>query len=288
VVTRADRPRGRGRALAPPPVKVRAGELGIPVLQPTSIRTEAFLDEIQTLRPDLLAVIAYGRILPGPVLGAARTGGVNVHPSLLPKFRGVAPIPRAVLAGEPETGVTTILMNEKIDAGGALLVERTPIGPRDTTATLTERLGEIGGRLLVASLRGLLDGSLRPVPQDEAGVTLAPRLEKGEGALRWSDSAAALDRRIRAFDPWPGTWAVFRGRRLGVLEAAPVPPEDAGGEKAEPGVVLAAVKAGLDVATGDGTLRLLTLRPEGKRPVDARSFVNGYRVAPGDRLEDGA
>ena len=284
VVTQPDRPSGRRRHLTPPPVKVFATEHGLRVLQTDAVNDRAFLAELATSEPELIVVTAFGQKLGRRLLALPPGGCVNVHASLLPRHRGAAPIAHAILAGDPETGVTIMEMAPQMDAGDVLAQEATPIGPRETTAALTERLATLGARLLAQTLDDLAAGRIQPIPQDHAKATLAPSLRKNDGAIDWKRPAADLDRLVRAMTPWPGAFTFWApvGRkplRLLVVEADAAP-----GDAAEPGRVASADEAHITVETGDGLLRLLRVQPAGKRPMPVADFLRGHPVAVGDHL----
>lgn len=283
VYTQPPRPSGRGQKETPCPVHRAALELGLPVRNPVRLRRDtAEHDAFRALELDAAVVAAYGLILPGPILEAPRRGCLNIHASLLPRWRGAAPIHAAVLAGDAETGITIMQMDEGLDTGAMLLREATPIGPRDTTADLHDRLAEMGARLV---LRALAE-SPAPVPQPEEGMTYAPKLTKADSRLDWREDAAVLDRRVRAMTPWPGTQFEAQGREAGgeaggdtirVLAAEP-----AGTADAPPGTVLDALPR---IACGGGTaLRLLRLQRPGRAPMEAGAFLRGYTLPPGTVL----
>lgn len=273
VYTRPDRPRGRGRRTSPSPVKAAASELGLPIAQPASLKGEA--DGLAAFAPDAVAVVAYGMLLPKGVLDVPRLGCVNVHFSLLPRWRGAAPVERAIEAGDATTGVTTMLMDEGMDTGPVLLQETTEIAPDDTTGTVTARLAEVGARLLVATLEGLEAGTVSPAPQPEEGATIARKVTPEEAELDLTHDASTLERRIRAFDPAPGAFTYLAGRRLKVWRARVLPGDG------EPGTVVGATPDGIDVQTGAGRLRLDEVQPEGKRRMSAADFLLGHPVAVG-------
>jgi methionyl-tRNA formyltransferase len=259
-------------------VKEAATELGLDIVQPKTLRGGTEAQRLRELNPDAVAVVAYGMILPADVLSVPRLGCVNVHFSLLPRWRGAAPVEHAVMAGDAETGVTTMLMDEGLDTGPMLLVESTPIADDDTTGTVTERLAVRGADLLVKTLRGLDDGTVAPIPQPEEGVTLAPKIAAADAVLDVSQPAVALWRRVRALDPAPGAYLSLGGRRLKVWGARVV----AGG--GTPGVVAAVGEEGIDVQTPQDRLRLECVQPEGKRRMTAAEFLRGRPVRVGDAI----
>lgn len=277
-VTQPDRPRGRsGRAL-PPPVKDRALAAGVPVLQPESARDAGLAESLAAHGPDVGAVVAYGNLLPHDLLAVPPKGFVNVHFSLLPRYRGAAPVQRAVMAGETETGVTTFLLEPTFDSGPILLAEREPIAPEDTAGTLMERLAPIGAGLLVRTLDGLAAGSLDPQPQDPSLATPAPKVKPEEGEIDWTRTAAELSNLVRGLNPAPGAFTTFRGRRLKVWRAAPIAGEGA------PGTVVELGKDRMRVATADGILELLEVQLEGSKRLNTDAFLRGHRPDPGETL----
>lgn len=276
VVTQPDRPRGRGQQTSPSAVKAEAERAGLPVLQPARLKGTDFAERLAALRLDVAVVAAYGRILPLDVLSAPRLGCLNVHASLLPRWRGAAPIQWAIAAGDSETGVCLMQMEAGLDTGPILAERRTPILPADTSETLHARLSELGGALLRDELPRYLSGQLTPRPQPAEGVTVARMVEKEDGRLDWSLPAVELERRIRAFVPWPGGWTQLGGALLKVWRAEVVDGRSA------PGTVLAAHGV-LDVACGTGALRLLEVQPEGKRRMSAAEFLSGHRLPEGER-----
>lgn len=276
-----DKRAGRGRKLTPPPIACCAADNAIPRLQPRGLRNLEEQERFAALEPDLAVVVAYGKILPAPILDAPRFGCINVHFSLLPALRGAGPVQWAIIRGATETGVTTMQMDEGLDTGPILLQRRTPIGDADTAASLGERLAALGADLLLETLTALRAGTLRPTPQDDGAHSYAPMLEKGDGALDWTRPAVELDRCIRGTFPWPGAFTFRAGKRVKVIAAERMEGAPAG--DARPGQVVAASRSGIDVACGDGLLRLQQVQPEGKKAMDAASFVNGFRVVPGER-----
>jgi methionyl-tRNA formyltransferase len=278
VVTRPDKPTGRHRSTATPsPVKVAALAEDLPVLEPDHPAAPGFLDAVRSLAPDCGVVIAYGHILPAALLGVPRLGHVNVHASLLPRLRGAAPIERAILEGETETGITVMQMDAGMDTGPILQQAATPILADETGGELRARLSELGALALVEALTLLDEGGLAPAPQDHALATFAPKLTSAEERLDWTASAAEVARRIRAFDPRPGAWCACRGQPLKLYGARVV------AEGGAPGAVLAAGDA-LRIACGEGALEVTDVQPSGKGRMTARAFVNGRKVAAGDVL----
>lgn len=283
VVTQPDRPKGRGHELAPPPVKIIAQQAGIPVLQPLKIRTPDFLDALAAWKPDLIAVTAFGRILHAPILNLPPMGCVNVHGSLLPKYRGAAPVQWAVINGETETGITTMLMDEGMDTGAMLLQERLPISPDDTAGTLAPRLASIGGRLLVETISRLKAGAIAPIAQNHAHATLAPLLKKEDGAIDWTAEARSIANRIRGLSPWPGAYTFYGQERWNIWRAVAAQ-EPAEGQ---PGTLLAVTKQSLTVATGSGTLDLLEIQAANSKRMSVAQFLAGHRLSPGEQLGSG-
>jgi len=277
VYTQPDRPAGRGRGLTPSPVKLEAVARGIPVLQPQTLRSPEALQTLRALQPDLMVVVAYGLILPKAVLAIPTHGCWNVHASLLPRWRGAAPIQRAIEAGDSETGVCLMQMEAGLDTGPVLMSQRTPIGDSETGGQLHDRLAALGAQVLADGL-GLLRAGIRPVPQPqpEAGVTYAHKLDKAQARLDWQQPAAQLALRVRAFNPWPITEAVLAGERVRVHGAVALDLAHA----QPPGTVLAASKQGIDIACGQGALRLRVLQREGGKAITAADYLNARRDLP--------
>jgi methionyl-tRNA formyltransferase len=276
VVAQPDRPAGRGQALREPATKGWARAKGVPVLQPEKVRDGTLARELASLRPDLLAVAAYGRILGKDLLELAPHGAINVHGSLLPKYRGAAPIQWAIAEGEAETGVSIMRMDEGLDTGDVLLQRVLPIGPDDTSETLAPRLAALGGEALVEALALLPEGALVPVRQDETRATLARILAKEDGRVDFAWSARRIRDRLRAFTPWPGAMTTLDGRTVKLLEAVEAPAASAPPDA--PGAAVVVPGRGLAVRCGDGTALLVTrLQPEGKPPQAAVDFANGLR-----------
>ena len=276
VLTQPDRPAGRGQQMRASPVKLLALDAQLPLAQPSSLKTEESRAELTQWAADVLVVVAYGLILPPPVLALPRLGCVNIHGSLLPRWRGAAPIQRAILAGDAETGVTIMQLDAGLDTGPMLLERARPIGSQDTAGDLHDALSELGAAALLEALDGLAAGTLKPRAQPAEGVSYAPKIEKSESPLDWSVSAIHLDRKIRAFNPWPVAETRFAGESLRVLRARiaePVGAHDA------PGTLLGIAEDGLRVACGEGVLAVRELQRAGKRPVSARDFANAVRLA---------
>ena len=276
VYSQPPRPAGRGNKIVASPVQRRAEELGLPVRTPVSLRKPEPQQEFRNLDLNAAVVIAYGLILPQPILDAPRLGCFNVHGSLLPRWRGAAPIQRALLAGDVETGITIMQMDAGLDTGPMLVEGRTPISAADTAADLHDRLAAMGARLMVEALDGVAAGALKPRPQPAEGATYAAKLERDEGRLDFTQSAALLDRRVRAFTPWPGTWFdIAGGERIKVLQAEPVAGAGA------PGLLL---DDRLTVACGEGALRLALVQRPGGKPMDGAAFLRGHPLAVGSRV----
>ena len=276
VITQPDRPAGRGKKLTPPPVKVVAEELGIPVYQPERVKdNEELREKLLSINPDLIVVAAYGKILPEWLLNIPEYGTVNVHASLLPKYRGASPIQWALLNGEEETGVTIMKVIPELDAGDIISQRRVKIEREDNAKTLHDKLAEVGAELLVETIPLYVSGKLKPVPQNEEEATYCPQIKKEMGEIDWTRSSREIFNQIRAFTPWPSAYTTFRGKRVKILKAEPV--EGSG----KPGEVIEAGRE-LIVATGKGALRVERLRPEGRKEISGEEFARGYRVKPGD------
>lgn len=278
VVTRVPKPAGRGNALTPTPVATAAREADLPLLEVETVKEGPGLDALRADAPDVLVVVAYGEILPPRVLSLSSVAPVNLHFSLLPRFRGASPVQTALLEGVQETGVTTIVMDEGMDSGAVLLQRPEPVRPDDDAGSLGDRLAEAGAGLLVESLERLAAGDVEPTPQDESRATFTTPIRAADRILRWDAPARALVNRVRAMAPEPGASTAFRGEPLKVLRAETT---DAGGE---PGTIAAVDADGFVVATADGGLRPLELAPAGRKRMRGADFVNGYRPAAGERL----
>ncbi len=286
VVAQPDKPSGRGRSLRPPPVALRAQELGLPLYQPRKLRSGEFPGTMEGWDLDVAVVIAYGRILPTRLLEAPRFGCINVHASLLPAYRGAGPIQWAILKGEDETGVTTMWMEEGLDTGPILQTRHTPIGTGETAGELGKRLAGLGAELLADTLRSLAAGTLVARPQPEEGISHAPLLSKDDGRLDWSRGAAALAAQVRGLHPWPGTFCGYGDSQLKVLsaQAEAMSEDEARAASASPGQVLSADDRGIRVRCGEGALVLTRVQPPGRKALDAADFLRGYSLGPGDDL----
>lgn len=275
VYTRPDRPAGRGRAPAPSPVKTAALNLNLPVTQPASFKETGAIEQLASLRPDVIVVAAYGLILPQAVLDVPKYGCVNIHPSLLPKYRGASPVASVILSGDEVTGVTFMLLDAGMDTGPILAQERAPISPQDTTGLLTARLSELAARLLPGVLERWVGGEIKPQPQNEAEATYSKLISKEDGEIDWHLPAVELWRRVRAFQPWPGCHTFWQGKRLAIIEAVAFSPQTGVGL----GQVVGVNKDGaaFGVGTGDGVLGVVKVQMEGKRAMTSGEFVRGYR-----------
>ncbi|MCG3116664.1 MAG: methionyl-tRNA formyltransferase [Candidatus Manganitrophus sp. SA1] len=276
VVTQPDRPKGRGEILTPPPIKIAALKRSIPVLQPERIRKDpAFIQHLSQLAPDVIIVVAFGQILPESVLKIPRFGCINVHASLLPKYRGAAPIQWAIIRGERETGVTTMQMDPGMDTGPILLRRSVPIEPDDTAATLSPRLAKIGASVLIETLSILKEGKLSPITQDHSQATLAPLLKKEDGLIRWEENAEAISHRARGVDPWPGMTTFYQGKRWKITKLQIGSRE---GEWGQPGEIIRLSEKGLEVAAGMGYILINELQPEGGRRMTAQEYAAGHPI----------
>lgn len=285
VVTQPDRPKGRGRQVAAPPVKMLAERYGIRVCQPPKVRAPEVQRLLEELAPDVIIVAAYGQILPAALLRIPKLGCLNVHASLLPKYRGAAPIHRAIMQGETETGVTTMQMDPGMDTGDVLLWQKIAIAPEDTAETLQTKLSQLGAELLLQTLRQAEQGTLTPQPQDHAAATYAPPLKKEDGRIAWQSSAAQIDRQVRGCVPWPGAYTYFQGKIV-KLRKVQVLQQQLTASLPAPGTVAALDHvAGPIIATGEGLLRILEIQPENKKPMRGSDFCRGYHLSVGARFE---
>ena len=281
VVTQPDRPRGRGQKRSDAPVKRVAVEAGLPILQPERLGDAGFLEQLAVLRADLGVVAAYGKILSERMLGVPPQGMLNVHASLLPAYRGAAPVHRAVIAGERETGVTIMRVVKALDAGPVLASLRRPIGPEDTSVDVERDLASVGAALLVSTIDDLANGRSHEVPQDDSRATYAHRLTKADGAIDWTLPAERLHNLIRGLHPWPHAYTFLAGHRVILLRSNWGPDPAA---RVAPGVILQTDADLFTVSTGAGALRILQIQPEGKRPLSAREFLAGHRISAGERF----
>jgi methionyl-tRNA formyltransferase len=280
VVTQPDRPKGRSGKPLPPPVKALAEALSLPVFQPEKVRRPEAIEEIRKADPDATVVAAFGQILPKALLDIPRLGNFNVHASLLPKYRGAAPINWAIVNGEAETGVTIMLMDEGMDTGAMLATAGEPILPEDTAGTLTAKLSRVGAELIVKALAEFEAGLLTPVSQDNSRATYAPILKKGMGKIDWAKPAAGIERTVRGLAPWPGAFTSLSGKMLHVWRARVAPAKD----PSPAGTVISAGKDGIAVATGEAALVIEELQPEGGRRMKASEYLAGHKIAPGEIL----
>ena len=280
VVTQPDRPRGRGQKPSPAPVKALADDRGLPVLQPDRLKDQAFLEAFAAWGADLGVVAAYGRIIPDVVINTPARGLINVHASLLPRYRGAAPVHRAVLNGDAETGVTIMRIVKELDAGAMFASVERPIGPDATSGDVEDDLAGAGARLLVTVVDAMAQGTAHETPQDATRATYAAKITRDESPIDWSRSARQLHNQVRGLMPWPRASATLDGHRVILLRTAS---ESGSGEA--PGVVVEADGDHLRVATGDGILRILEIQPEGRRGLTAREFLAGHRVSPGTRFQ---
>lgn len=281
VVSQPDRPHGRGRKLVPTPVAAAAMELGLPLFQPEKVSDPIFVERARDLAPDVLVVVAFGQILKKPLLSLPRLGCVNVHASLLPKYRGGSPVQHTLLNGETVTGVTTMLLDEGMDTGPMLLQQKVPIDPDDDSGDLLERLSHVGADLLLYTLPALAEGRLEPAPQDPAKATYAPNLKREDARIHWEAAAERIRNQIRAFSPKPGAWTAINEHELKVWRAALLALQEA----SIAGQVLEVSGEGIRVATGEGQLLLQEVQEAGKGRMDAATFARGLRLQPGDRFQ---
>ncbi|MBI4727794.1 methionyl-tRNA formyltransferase [candidate division TA06 bacterium] len=299
VFAQPDRPSGRGRSIAFSPVKQRALELNLPVCQPATLKTLPThsgeghashtqggpIQTISNLKPDVLVVVAYGLLLPQNILDIPKHGAVNLHPSLLPKYRGAAPINYALLKGDKVTGITSVLMNSKMDAGDIILQEEAPIEADENAGELESRLAKLGADLIVRSLEVMKAGRPEFRKQDESLVTFAPKLSPADGQIDWKRTSAEIQNQVRGMTPKPGAFAMFKEKRLEILETRPENGKRKTENESLPGRIVSVGKdKGPVIKTGDGAVILLKVKPQGKKEMSGRAFVNGYRIAPGQSL----
>lgn len=280
VVTQPDRPKGRGRKLAFSPVKAKAIELQYPISQPQSLRENFLCDELKKYQPDLLIVIAFGHILSKEILSIPRLGAINIHASLLPKFRGPAPIQWAIINGEKETGVMTMLMDSGLDTGDIIMTAREPIRAGDTAGDLHDRLSVLGAGLLLDTLSAFADDNIHPVPQDHSQATYAPLLKKKDGLINWANPADSIECFVRGMSPWPGAFTFHGSTRLKIFKAQPVSTD----RNASPGTVLQGFPDELRIATGNGALSILEIQSASGKHLIINDFLRGYQISPGDTL----
>ena len=282
VMTNPDEPKGRGYEMQPSPVKQTASKAGLEVFQPLKLREPSSVEFLSKFQPDFIVVVAYGHIIPQWMIDLPKHGCINLHASLLPKYRGAAPIPWAIIRGESVTGLTTMKIDAGLDTGDILLKKEVPIQAEDTTETLSERLSGVGADLMEESLSKLIRGEIQPQPQDHAQATFAPMLKKEDGRIDWTLRAEEIQRRVRGLRPWPGAYTSFRSKNLHIWSAAPV--LGTAGPGQEPGTLLPE-RGALRVACGLGTLlEVLELQLEGRKRLPARDFLNGVRPSMGERL----
>ena|SRR6266571_3079233 len=282
VVTQPDRPRGRGLEVSPPPVKQRAQLLGLPLAQPEKIKVnQDFRAALENLRPHAIVVVGYGHILPPWMIALPPFGNINLHASLLPKYRGAAPIQWAIANGETITGVTTMRIDAGLDTGDILLQQETRILPADTAKTLAPRLAELGAGLMCETLRRLESGGIQPRPQDHSQATLAPALKKEDGRIDFQRPATGIRNRLRGFQPWPGAFTTFRGKTLHVINARSV---ESASAKLQPGEIRVDDNRLLAGSGANTFLELLELQPQGRKAISARDFINGHHPTAGERL----
>jgi len=278
VITQPDKPAGRGKRLKSPPVKEFAVKHGLEVIQPKTLKDESLIKRIKDVSPDFIVVVAYGKIIPKEILSIPKFCVLNVHASLLPKYRGASPIQSALLNGEKETGVTIMKVNEKLDSGEIFAQKRVPIRESDNAKTLHDKLSVIGAELLVKVISEIVSGKAKPTPQDESKATYCRQISKEEGRIDWSLKAETIFNMVRAFYPWPSAYTSFRGKQLKILEVRVVECD----EKDKPGTIIKVDRQSFTVKAGDGCLEVLKVKPEGKREMSAGEFINGYRVSVGE------
>ncbi len=278
VITRIDKPAGRGQNLTAPPIKSAAEKMGLPVYQPKRIREASFIEQLRSIGPEVVIVAAYGQILPQEILTLPKLGCINIHASLLPAYRGAAPINWAIIRGEDETGITIMQMDEGMDTGAVLMQERIVIDPTDTAGSLTERLSTMGAKLITTALPLIVDGKLLPLPQDSARATLAPLLKKEDGIIDWEIPAVDIYNRIRGLSPWPGAYTFLDGKKIKIIATEVV------SSTGEPGRLYERDRQILETGTGKGLLRIVRIQPEGKRPMTAGDFMRGHRGIGGQKF----
>lgn len=282
VVTPPDRPRGRGRTTAPPPVKIAAGELGLTIIQAENVKDEAFLQTFRSLAPEMVVVASFGQILPGSILHDPPGGCLNIHPSLLPRYRGAAPLNWSIINGETTTGVTIMKMDEGVDSGDILLQEETPLGEEETFGALHDRLARMGAELLLKTLRSLQKGDLLPKPQNHALATYAPPLAREIGLIRWEDDCRKIVRLVRGLSPSPGAYTFLRRKKLKVFFAT----AEEGATAEAPGMVVQKEEGALCIAAAGGLVCLGDVQLEGKKRMPVHDFLRGMAVAAGERMKE--
>ncbi len=277
VITQPDKPKGRGQKLLVSPIKQYALDSDLPILQPKTVNDPEFIESLKQNRPDAIIVVAFGQILSETFLKIPKQFCINLHSSLLPKYRGAAPIHRAILNGDTKSGVTTMIMDKGMDTGDILLMQETPIHETDTAQTLHDTLSERGGTLVLETLKRLEENTLLPVPQDHSQATYAAKLKKEEGLVHWEQSATTLSNQVRGLTPWPGTYTLLNKKRLRILkvQVSEGTPDD------KPGEVARVTDVGIEVGTGQGRLLITELQPEGKKSMSAKSFLAGYKIERG-------
>lgn len=284
VITQPDRPKGRGKKLAPPPVKEKAVKLGLPVYQPIKVKDANFIQKLKDLNPEVIVVVAFGQILPKSILDLPPQGCINVHASLLPKYRGAAPIHWAIIKGEKETGITTMYMNEGLDTGDMLLKAKVTIGPQTTTGELHDQLAVLGGQVLIETLKKLEKNELTPQPQNDDLASYAPLLTKEHEKINWDSSAQKIHNLIRGMNPWPGAYTIYKGDRLKIWTTVL---EEEINEKGRTGEIIALTNSGFWVQTQDKPILVTKVQPAGKKVMEAKAFINGFFVQTGQILGEG-
>ena len=278
VITQPDKPKGRGQKLIVSPIKQYALDSNLPLLQPATVNDPEFIESLKKNRPDIIIVVAFGQIMSETFLKIPKQFCINLHSSLLPKYRGAAPIHRAILNGDTKSGVTTMIMDKGMDTGDILLMQETPIHETDNAQTLHDTLSELGGALVLETLKRLEENTLLPVPQDHGQATYAAKLKKEEGLIKWGQSATTLSNQVRGLTPWPGTFTLLNKKRLRILkvQVAEGVPDDT------PGKIARVTDMGIEVGTGQGRLVITELQPEGKKVMSAKSFLAGHKIERGN------
>lgn len=281
VITTPDRPKGRGMILTPSPVKVMAREFGIEVLEPDNLRDNKFIKKLSDLKPDIIAVVAYGKILPQAILSTPGLGSVNLHPSLLPRYRGPSPIQWAIWKGERTTGVTTILMSPEMDKGDILMQKEIAIGEEEDFLSLEARLANEGGDLLQETVRLLEEERLKPTPQDDSKASYVPMIRKNDGIIDWKKGSTEIINQIRALNPWPGTYTTYKGMTVKIFKVQRI----SEGEEGNPGKIMEIQKDGIRVASGKGDIIIIEVQPQNRKKMSGIDFVKGYRLKEGEFFE---